>query len=180
MVGGCALRLCLDNPEVAQVTSIVRRTTGTGHPKLTEVVHDDFLDFTTLGTALTGYDLAIFCVGVYTGAVLDDEFKNIKVDYTLAFAEALKKSSPQAAFCFLSGQAADPAEESKVAFARYKGMAENALLGIGFQRVHIFHPGYISGHTAQGTQPDVHPLSAGLSGSSLHLSEHRHFVGGPG
>jgi hypothetical protein len=30
-----------------------------------------------------------------------------------------------------------------MAFARYKGAAESALLDMGFPRVHIFRPGYI-------------------------------------
>ena len=30
-----------------------------------------------------------------------------------------------------------------MAFARYKGAAETALLDMGFSRVHIFRPGYI-------------------------------------
>ena len=30
-----------------------------------------------------------------------------------------------------------------MAFARYKGAAETALLNMGFPRVHIFRPGYI-------------------------------------
>lgn len=49
----------------------------------------------------------------------------------------------QATFCFLSGQGADQTEKSRMAFARYKGAAETALLDIGFPRVHIFRPGYI-------------------------------------
>jgi hypothetical protein len=143
MVGGCALRLCLEHTDVSHGTSLGRHTTGMEHTKLGDVVHTDFLDYTAIGKKLVGHELALYCLGVYTGAVPEDEFKKITVDYTLAFAEALKKSSPQAAFCFLSGQGADPAEKSKVAFARYKGMAENGLLSIGFQRVHIFRPGYI-------------------------------------
>ena len=80
---------------------------------------------------------------IITGAVPDDLFRQITVDYTLALARALHKASPRAAFCFLSGQGADPTEKSRMAFARYKGAAENALLDIGFPRVHIFRPGYI-------------------------------------
>lgn len=30
-----------------------------------------------------------------------------------------------------------------MAFARYKGAAENALIAMGFPRLHIFRPGYI-------------------------------------
>jgi uncharacterized protein YbjT (DUF2867 family) len=35
---------------------------------------------------------------------------------------------------------ADPTGRSRLAFARYKGQAENALLAAGFPRVYIFRP----------------------------------------
>jgi uncharacterized protein YbjT (DUF2867 family) len=143
MVGGCALRICLEKSDVSGVTGLGRRTTGRQHPKLREVVHDNFLDFSSLGDALKGHDLALYCLGAYTGAVPDDEFRRITADGTLAFAKALKAASPRAAVCFLSGQGADQTERSRVAFARYKGMAENGLIAAGFPRVHIFRPGYI-------------------------------------
>ena len=143
MVGGLALRYCLENPDVATVTSIGRRSTGIEHDKLSELTHANYLDFTVVQDRLEGHQLALFCLGAYTGAVPDDEFRRITVDYTLAFAEALYQASPDAAFCLLSGQGADQTEKSRVAFARYKGIAENGLLDIGFRRVHIFRPGYI-------------------------------------
>jgi hypothetical protein len=42
-------------------------------------------------------------------------------------------SSPDAAFSFLSGNGADPTGRSRLAFARYKGEAEKALLAAGFR-----------------------------------------------
>ena len=54
-----------------------------------------------------------------------DEFRKITVDYTVSFATALKKGSPNAVFCFLSGQGADRTEKSRMMFARDKGHAEN-------------------------------------------------------
>jgi uncharacterized protein YbjT (DUF2867 family) len=96
-----------------------------------------------LTDVLKNQDAALFCLGVYTGAVPDDVFRQITVDYTLAFARVFHQASSQAAFCFLSGQGADQTEKSRMAFARYKGAAEKALLKIGFPRVHIFRPGYI-------------------------------------
>jgi uncharacterized protein YbjT (DUF2867 family) len=143
MVGGCALRLCLDNPDVSAVTVIGRRSIGVEYDKLTEVLHNDFMDYSAVAEALRNQDVALYCLGVYTGAVPDEEFRRITVDYTVAFAEALHKESPQAAFCFLSGQGADQTEQSRAAFARYKGAAEKALLDIDFPRLHIFRPGYI-------------------------------------
>jgi uncharacterized protein YbjT (DUF2867 family) len=65
------------------------------------------------------------------------------VDYTIEFARVLHGSSPGAAFSFLSGSGADPTGRSRMAFARYKGEAENALLAGGFPRVYMFRPAYI-------------------------------------
>jgi hypothetical protein len=59
------------------------------------------------------------------------------------FARVLRSSSPDAAFSFLSGNGADPTGRSRLAFARYKGEAEKALLAAGFPRVYIFRPAYI-------------------------------------
>jgi len=143
MVGGHALRLSLEHPGVSSVTVIGRRPVGARHEKLHEVLHADFSDCGPIADALVGCDVALYCIGAYTGAVPDAEFRRITVDYTAEFAARLHERSPEATFCFLSGQGADRTGKSHVAFARYKGMAENALLRTGFPRVHIFRPGYV-------------------------------------
>jgi uncharacterized protein YbjT (DUF2867 family) len=50
---------------------------------------------------------------------------------------------PDAGFSFLSGNGADQTVQSRMAFARYKGEAEKALLAMGFPRVYLFRPAYI-------------------------------------
>jgi len=143
MVGGYALRYALENPSAASVTSIGRRKLGISHPKLKEVVHRDFADCSALADTLSGQDAAIFCLGTYTGSVSDAELRTITVNYTVEFARVLRLSSPDAAFSFLSGNGADPTGRSRLAFARYKGEAETALLAAGFPRVYLFRPAYI-------------------------------------
>ena len=143
MVGGYALRYALNHPSVGAVTVICRRTLGISHPRLKEVLHPDFTDCSALAQPLSGQDAAVFCLGVYTGAVPDEEFRKITVDYTVEFARVLRASSPGAAFAFLSGSGADQTERSRMAFARYKGKAEKALLVAGFPRLYIFRPAYI-------------------------------------
>jgi uncharacterized protein YbjT (DUF2867 family) len=143
MVGGYALRYALDHPAVGTVMAIGRRTLGIQHPKLKEVLHRDFADCSALADALSGQDAAVFCLGAYTGAVPDAELRKVTADYTIEFARVLRISSPAAAFSFLSGSGADPTGQSRVAFARYKGEAEKALLAAGFPRVYIFRPAYI-------------------------------------
>jgi uncharacterized protein YbjT (DUF2867 family) len=143
MVGGYALRYALENASVTSVTTIGRKTLGISHPKLTEVVHRDFADCSSLADTLSGQDAAAFCLGAYTGAVSDAELRTITVGYTVEFARVLHCSSPGAAFSFLSGNGADPTGQSRIPFARYKGEAENALLAAGFPHVYIFRPAYI-------------------------------------
>jgi uncharacterized protein YbjT (DUF2867 family) len=143
MVGGYALRYALDNPSIDRVTSIGRKKLGMSNPKLKEVLHPDFANCSSLAETLSGQDAAIFCLGTYTGSVPDAEMRRITVDYTIEFARVLRKSSPNAAFSFLSGNGADPTGKSRMAFARYKGEAEKGLLAKGFPSVYIFRPAYI-------------------------------------
>jgi uncharacterized protein YbjT (DUF2867 family) len=143
MVGGYALRYALDNPAVGRVTVIGRRKLGVSHPKLDSVVHQDFSDCSTIADTLSNQDAAIFCLGTYTGSVSDAELRKVTVTYTIEFVRVLHGSSPKSAFSFLSGSGADPTGRSRMAFARYKGEAENAVLAAAFPRVYIFRPAYI-------------------------------------
>jgi uncharacterized protein YbjT (DUF2867 family) len=143
MVGGYALRHALEHPAVERVAAIGRRTLGISHAKLQEVLHPNFSDCSALAESLSHQDVAIFCLGAYTGAEPDAEFRAITVDYTIEFARVLRTSSPHAGFVFLSGKGADPTGKSRIAFAHYKGEAENALLAAGFPAVYTFRPAFI-------------------------------------
>ena len=143
MVGGCALRYALDNSEVKSVTSIGRKTVGISHPKLEQVLHQNFANCSPLANVLSNQDAVVYCLGTYTGSVSDDQLRVITADYAIEFARVFRDSSPDAAFSFLSGSGADPTGRSRLAFARYKGQAEKALLAAGFPRVYLFRPAYI-------------------------------------
>jgi uncharacterized protein YbjT (DUF2867 family) len=143
MVGGYALRYALEHPCVKFATAITRKKLDLSHPKLNQVVHQDFADCSALREVVSGQDAAIFCLGVYTGAVTDAELRTTTVDYTVEFARVLHTSSPGAAFSFLSGSGADPSGRSRMPFARYKGEAEKELRAARFPRTYIFRPAYI-------------------------------------
>jgi uncharacterized protein YbjT (DUF2867 family) len=143
MVGGYALRYALDHFIVGQVTTIGRRRLSISHPKVKEIVHQDFANCSALADELFGQNAAVFCLGTYTGAVADKELRTITVDYAVEFARVFQVANPDAAFSFLSGAGADQTGRSRMAFARYKGEAEKALVALGFPRVYIFRPAYI-------------------------------------
>ena len=142
MVGGIVLRECLASEQISSVTSLARRPSGLGHPKLKEVVHTDFSDLDPVKEHFADKDIAYFCIGVYTG-VAKDLFEEVTLNQPKAFTDALKEESPKASLCFLSGAGADQSETSKIAFARLKGMAENHLISMDLGSLCIFRPGYI-------------------------------------
>jgi uncharacterized protein YbjT (DUF2867 family) len=143
MVCGYALRYALDNSEVKSVTSIGRKTVGISHPKLEQVLHQNFANCSPLANVLSNQDAVVYCLGTYTGSVSDEQLRVITADYTIEFARVFRDSSPDAAFSFLSGNGADPTGRSRLAFARYKGQAEKLLLAVGFPRVYLFRPAFI-------------------------------------
>ena len=143
MIGQLILQQCLKHEDVQKVTTITRRQSGFAHPKLVEIVHNDFMDYAVIADSLKNQDLCFFCIGVYTGQVSREVFRKITVDYTRAFAQELAAHSPDVTFCFLSGQGADQSEKSLIMFAKDKGIAENFLLSRRFNRTYIFRPAYI-------------------------------------
>lgn len=143
MIGGLILQACLNSEDIGNVTVISRASTGITHDKLIEVIHSDFTDFSTIESHFQNQDIVYFCLGVYTGAVDRDTFRTITVDYTKAFADTIKKQSPLASICFLSGMGADQTEKSRMMFAKDKGIAENYLISQNFKQLNIFRPGYI-------------------------------------
>ncbi|WP_299520236.1 NAD(P)H-binding protein [Winogradskyella sp.] len=142
MVGSIVLQHCLKNNQIEKVISITRRETNIKDEKLIEVIHKDFLNYENIKDQFKDIDIAYFCIGVYTGAVPDVKFKEITVDYTKTFVNMLKRESPKARLCFLSGAGADCTEKSRTSFARYKGMAENFMANSGLE-FYSFRPAYI-------------------------------------
>ena len=143
MVGGYALRCALEDTAVERVMAIGRKTVGISHPKLVEILHGDFADCSALAKPLSGHDAAVFCLGTYTAAVPDAELRTVTVDYTIELARVFRSSCPGAAFSFLSGNGADQTGQSRLAFARYKGEAEKALVAMAFPQLYLFRPAYI-------------------------------------
>ncbi len=142
MIGNLILNHCLSSNKIDKVITIVRKPSKLQHPKLSEVIIEDFEDYSNHIETFQGIDSAYFCLGVYTGQVPDEVFKKITVTYAVSFAEKLAKESPGAKLCLLSGAGADRTEKSRTPFARYKGMAENQIAKLNLT-FYSFRPGYI-------------------------------------
>lgn len=143
MTGDLILQKCLQSSEVNEVIAITRKELTIKNVKLRNIIHENFLNVDSIASYFENIDTCYYCLGVYTGAVLNDVFFQITVDYTKVIADQLKQKSPHACFCFLSGMGADLSEKSKMPFAKAKGIAENYLLQLGLNKLVIFRPGYI-------------------------------------
>lgn len=143
MVGQGALKECLRDPGVTEVLSIGRSTLGTADPKLKEVIHKDFTDFSALEPQLKGYDACFFCLGISSTGMSEQDYRHITYDFTLAAAAPLARLNPRMTFIFVSGTGTDSTEKGRVMWARVKGAAENAVLKLPFKAAYMFRPGAI-------------------------------------
>src|SRR5262245_27927096 len=133
MIGQGVLRECLLDPEVEKVLSIARRNTGEQHPKLREVVHADFTDYSAIANELAGYDACLFCLGVSSAGMSEAEYTRVTYDTAVAAAKALLEKNPSFSFVFVSGMGTDSTERGGTMWARVKGRTENALLAMPFK-----------------------------------------------
>ena len=143
MIGSLILQHCLNSDKVNTVVSLVRRPSGFTHEKLNEVVVEDFLTLDENASYLKKIDVVYYCLGVYTGAVNRETFRQITVDYPETLARILISNNADLRFCLLSGAGADRTEKSSMMFAKDKGVIENRLSKMGFKGFHSFRPGYI-------------------------------------
>ena len=143
MVGQGVLRECLLDPEVTTVLSIVRSSTGRQHAKLREIVHKDFLDFSSIESELSGLDACFFCLGVSSAGMSEENYRRVTYDIALAAAQTLVKLNSNMTFIFISGAGTDSSERGRAMWARVKGQTENALLRLPFKAAYMFRPGVI-------------------------------------
>jgi hypothetical protein len=150
MVGEGVLHECLNDVQVAEVLVINRRPCGMVHPKLKEILHDDFFDIAPILSQITGYDACYFCLGVSSIGMKEPEYYNLTYKLTLIFATALSSVNSNMVFCYVSGASTDSTEKGKIMWARVKGKTENDLLKLPFKQVYNFRPGYL--HPTPGLQ----------------------------
>jgi len=142
MVGQGTLRECLRDSGVAQVLSVGRSASGQQHAKLTEIIRDDFLDYSDIESRLTGFDACFFCLGVSSIGMDAERYRHLTYDITLAAARTLARLNPQMIFVYVTGAGTDSSEQGRVMWARVKGKTENDLLKL-FRTAYMFRPAAI-------------------------------------
>jgi hypothetical protein len=143
MVGEGVLHECLLDPGVEAVLVINRRPCGVSHPKLTEIIHKDFFDLSSIEGQLGGYNACFFCLGVSSVGMKEPEYYKMTYTLTMHVADTLCRLNPDMIFNYISGSGTDSTEKSRTMWARVKGKTENDLMKLPFKRVYAFRPGYM-------------------------------------
>ena len=143
MVGQGVLRECLLDAEVSEILSVGRSPTGQQSPRLREILHADFLDFSVIEKDSAGYDACFFCLGVTSVGLSEERYRQFTYDITLAAARTLAKLNPGMTFVYVTGVGIDSTEQGALMWARVKGKTENDLLKLPFKAAYMFRPGLI-------------------------------------
>ena len=141
MIGEGVLRECLSSDEVEKILVVGRKSCGVSHPKLTEIVHNDFFDLSAIEADLKDYNACFFCLGVSSVGISKEEYERLTYDLTMKFAETVL--NPEMTFCYISGQGTNSSEKGRLNWANVKGKTENDLMKMSFKRVFAFRIGFV-------------------------------------
>ena len=143
MIGQAVLQECLRDPGVSQIIAVGRRPTGVSDRKLIDVVESDVTQLSAHEAELRDVDACLFCLGVTSLGLSEDEYSRLTFDVTLAVARQLVRINLHMTFIYVSGAGTDSTERGRVMWARVKGRTENALLTLGFHAAYMFRPGAV-------------------------------------
>ncbi len=143
MVGKGVLLECLDHENIDQVLALGRSKLEMEHPKLKQMIHKDFSDYSSIKSDLTGYDACYLCMGVSAAGMSEEKYTEITHLYTLTLAKTLVEMNTEMTCAYVSGEGTDSSEKGRSMWARVKGKTENDLLALGFKQAFMFRPGAI-------------------------------------
>lgn len=143
MVGKGVLLECLRNDAVSEILTISRSHIGITDPKLKEIIHKDFLNFSSIKEDLKGFDACFHSMGVSSASLSNEDYFKYTYSVTKNFAEILFENNPKMIFIYVSGQGTDSSEKGEINWANVKGKTENMLFKIGFKDCYAFRLGAI-------------------------------------
>ncbi|HCZ36787.1 MAG TPA: epimerase [Cytophagales bacterium] len=174
MVGEGVLLECLQNPAVAEVLMLNRRSFDLKHPKLKELIVPNFLEIEKYKDQLTGYDACFFCAGISSIGMNEADYTRVTYDTTLAVANVLARVNPNMVFTFVSG--AQTKTQGKQMWQRVKGRTEDDLMKLPFRGQYNFRPGVMKAVAGQKNvrwffKPMISLFAAVAPSQTLTLNE---------
>ena len=143
MVRKGVLLECLDDNRVTGILLINRSHLDISNPKLKEVIHKDFTNFSPIEDQFSGYDVCCHCMGVSAAGISEEKYTELTYTVSKALATTLYHLNPDMIFNYVSGAGTDKSEKGNTMWARVKGKTENMILKMGFKDAYMFRPGVI-------------------------------------
>lgn len=143
MVGKGILLECLGSNLIENILVINRSTLHMNHPKLQEVLINDFTKMDNLKDQLIGYDACFHSMGVSSIGLNEEKYSALTFQITKSLADTLFDLNPNMVFNYVSGTGTDSSEKGSSMWARVKGKTENYILNKGFKKAFMFRPGFI-------------------------------------
>lgn len=140
MAGSEFIRQAIDDKNIEHITALVRRPLEISHPKISTVIHHDYVNYDAVKNIFKDCDACVWCLGISQLQVSKQQYAVITYEYTMAAARAMLEANPFIHFLFLSGNGADRSGKSRILFARLKGKTEKALLQMNFKKLSIVRP----------------------------------------
>jgi len=156
-VGNAALEVCETACIVDEVRAVTRRPLISLSPKLRAYLHKDFLNYATIEEAFRNVDACLFCLGISSMQVSQENYRTITYSYTLAAANMLKRHSPAADFHYISGQGTSLT--SRMFWSRVKAQTEHDLIEL--IDANCFRPAFIDAKP-QSSSPRIYAALAPL------------------
>ncbi|NJC25835.1 NAD-dependent epimerase/dehydratase family protein [Neolewinella antarctica] len=145
MIGKGVLLECLESSAVAKVLSVGRQSLGMTHPKLEELIHRDFTDFSTSQEQISAFKpgACFHCMGVSSLGMNETDYSRLTYDVTKSLADTIYLANDRAVFTYVSGAGTDSSEKGSLMWARVKGRTENYVINRGFGGAYAFRIGMV-------------------------------------
>jgi uncharacterized protein YbjT (DUF2867 family) len=141
LTGSLTLEALLSAADFTRAIAVTRRPLGRENPRLANrIVQFERLEAQLQGTRC---DVALCCLGsTIARAGSQEAFREVDVDYVLAFARAARAAQARR-FVVISSAGANP--DSRNFYLRTKGEMEQELESVGFEALDILQPGPLLG-----------------------------------
>jgi uncharacterized protein YbjT (DUF2867 family) len=141
MVGTQLIKLLIENKEFSEILSLVRRSSGITHPKLTEQIID--FDNPENWKELVRGDVLFSTLGT-TIAQAKTKENQFKIDFTYQFTVAeIASINGVSNYVLISSAGAD--STSKIFYSNMKGKLDDAVQSLPFKVISILRPGQLAG-----------------------------------
>jgi len=102
MVGQAVLRACRQDRAVGRIVLVLRTAVPDTDPRIVQIIHRDFHDFSALAEDLSDLDACLFCLGVTSAGKKEPDYRRITYDITIAAARVLADVNPGMMFEYVS------------------------------------------------------------------------------